>query len=172
MLPRLSSQMDERQCCSSTAEKSGFREHHSATTRFVQFLQHISTGLLQQTASLVVCIDFTKAFDQLWYDGWLYKLHRMNCPHKLVIFILEYLKNCKYYIELKQDTSGIFDNEKGLPHSSCVGPILFLPFHREMAQRITSATHPPLFADDLAMIMYASPWCHRTEFAPQLEQIG
>ena len=46
-------------------EQSGFREHHSTTTRFVQFREHISTGLLQQTASLVMYVDFTKAFDQL-----------------------------------------------------------------------------------------------------------
>ena len=56
-------------------EQSGFREQHSTTTRFVQFLQHLSASLLQQTASLVICADFTKAFDQLWYDGLLYKLH-------------------------------------------------------------------------------------------------
>ena len=44
-------------------EQSGFREHHSTTTRFVKFLQ--------QTASLVMCVEFTKEFDQLWHDGWL-----------------------------------------------------------------------------------------------------
>ena len=83
-------------------EQSGFREHHSTTTRFVQFLQHISTDLLQQTTSLVIYVDFTKAFDQLWHDGLLYELHRMNCPHELVIFIIEYLKNRKCYIETQQ----------------------------------------------------------------------
>jgi hypothetical protein len=35
-------------------EQSGFREKHLTTTRFVQFLQHISSGLLQQTATLIV----------------------------------------------------------------------------------------------------------------------
>ena len=53
-------------------------------------------------ASLVIYIDFTKAFDQLWHDGLLYKLHRMNCPHEIVIFIIEYLKNRKCYIETQK----------------------------------------------------------------------
>ena len=83
-------------------EQLGFGEHHSRTTRFVQFLQHISTGLLQQTTSLVIYVDFTKAFDQLWHDGLLYKLHRMNCPQERVIFIIEYLKNRKRYIETQK----------------------------------------------------------------------
>ena len=153
-------------------EQSGFREHHLTTTRFVQFLQHISTGLLQQTASLVIYVDFTKAFDQLWHDGLLYKLHRMNCPHELVCFIIEYLKNRKCYIEMNQITSSSFEIEKGVPQGSCLGPILFLLFHCEMAQRIPSATHAPLFADDLALIVNASPWWHRSEFASQMQQTG
>ena len=95
--------------------QSGFREQHTATTRFVQFLQHLSASLLQQTASLVIYVNFTKAFDQLWHDGLLYKLHRMNCPHELVSFIIQYLKNRKCYIEMNKVTSAIFNIEKGLP---------------------------------------------------------
>ena len=154
------------------AEQSGFRECHSTTTRFVQFLQHISTGLLQQTASLVICMDSTKAFDQLWHDGLLYKLHRMNCPHELVSSIIQYLKNRKCYIEMNQITSSIFEIEKGVPQGSCLGPILFLLFHCEMAQRIPSATHAHLFADVLALIVNASPWWHRSEFASQMQETG
>lgn len=85
-------------------EQSCFREGYSTTTRFVRFLQHISTGLLQPSATRVIYLDFTKAFDQLWHNGLLHKLHRMNCPRELVLFILEYLKNRTCYIELNQVT--------------------------------------------------------------------
>ena len=154
------------------AEQSGFRAHHSTTTRFVQFLQHLSTGLQQHTASLVIYVDFTKAFDQLWHDGLIYKLHRMNCPRELVIFIIEYLRNRKCYLELNQVTSNIFDIEKGVPQGSCLGPILFLLFHCELAHRIPSATHSHIYADDLAMIIHASPWWHRSKFTPQMQRLG
>ena len=102
----------------------------------MQFLQHISSGLLQQTATLVIYVDFIKAFDQLWHDGLLYKLHQMNCPYELVIFILEYLKNRKGSIEMNRLVSSIFDIEKGVPQGSCLGPILFLLFHYELSRRI------------------------------------
>ena len=39
-----------------------------------------------------------------------------------------------------------------------------------MAQRITSATYSQLFADDLALIIHASPWWHRTEFTSQMQR--
>ena len=56
--------------------------------------------------------------------------------------------------------------------TECLGPILFLFFHCEMGQPIPSATHVHMFADDRVLIIHASPWWHRTEFAPQMERIG
>ncbi len=153
-------------------EQSGFRERHSTTTRFIQFLQDISTGLCQQTAALVIYVDFTKAFDQLWHDGLIFKLHKMNCPHELVTFIIEYLKNRKCNIELNQLISEIIDIEKGVPQGSCLGPILFLLFHCEIAQQIPSASHKHLYADDLAMIIIGSPWWRRSEFTTKMQQMS
>ena len=72
---------------------------------------------------------------------------------------------------MNQITSSIFEIEKGVPQGSSVEPILFLLFHCEMAQRMTSATYSHLFADDLALIIHASSWWYRTEFAPQMERI-
>ena len=54
---------------------------------------------------------------------------------------------------------------------SC-GPILLLLFHYVLAQRILSATHSHLFIDDLPLIIHASPWWHRSEFACQMQQTG
>ena len=125
-------------------EQSGFREHHSTTTRFVQFLQHISTGLLQQTASLVMYVDFTKAFDQLWHDGLLYKLHRMNCPHELVNFTIEYLKNRKYYIEMKHIPSAIFNIESSPSLCRRVETADQLPQDRVAIDTSTSSHSNPL----------------------------
>ena len=45
------------------SEQSGFRQHHSTTTRCVHFLQDATAGLLHHTAALVIYVDFTKAFD-------------------------------------------------------------------------------------------------------------
>ena len=152
-------------------EQSGFREKHSTATRFVHFLQHISSGLLQQTATLVIYVDFIKAFDQLWHDGLLHKLHQMNCPYELVIFIVEYLKNRKGYIEMNRLVSSIFDVEKGVPQGSCLGPILFLLFHCELPRQIPSATYNHLYANDLALIIHASPWWCRSEFVSQMQPL-
>jgi hypothetical protein len=153
-------------------EQSGFRQHHSTTTRFVQFLQHLTTGLLQHTAALVVYVDFAKAFDQIWHDALIYKLYKMNCPRELLAFIIGYLTNRKCYIELNSLTSHIFNIEKGVPQGSCLGPILFLLFHCTLAQELKSATYTHLYADDLAIIITASPWWYRHEFKENMQHLG
>ena len=136
--------------CILLREQSGFREKHSTATRFVPFLQHISSGLLQQTATLVIYVDFIKAFDQLWHDGLLYKLHQMNCPYELVIFIVEYLKNRK---KLHRNESTGFEHFR----------------HRERnPSGILS------WADSLSTfsLWTASSWWCRSKFASQMQRFG
>lgn len=65
-----------------------------------------------------------------------------------------------------------FDMEKGVPQGSCLEPILFLLFNCEMPQRIPSATYSHLFADDLALIIYASLWWSRSGFTSTLQQLA
>ena len=154
------------------SEQSGFRQGHSTTNRFAHFLQHLTSGLQQQTASLVLYIDFTKAFDQLWHDALIYKLYRLQCPSELVNFVIEYLRNRKCFISMHQLISPLISVGKGVPQGSCLGPILFLLFHSELPQAIPSASHCHLFADDLAVVVHASPWWHRTQFAHQMANLG
>ena len=81
----------------------------------------------------------------------------MNCPRELLIFVIEYLRNRKSYLDLNQVTSEVFAIEEGVPQGSSLGPILFLLLHCELAQCIPSATHSHIYADDLALIIHASP---------------
>ena len=50
--------------------------------------------------------------------------------------------------------------------------MLLLLFYCEMAQRIPATTHSHLFAAVLALIIHATAWWHRTQFALQMERIG
>lgn len=110
------------------SEQSGFRPGHSTNNRFAHFLQHLTSGLQQQTASLVLYIDYTKAFDQLWHDALIYKLHHLECASELLTFIIEYLRNRHCYISMNQLISPLISVRKGVPQGSCLGPTLFLLF--------------------------------------------
>ena len=68
--------------------------------------------------------------------------------------------------------SDVFNIEKGVPQGSCLGPILFILFHCEMAEKSPSAIHKHLFADDLGLIIVASRWWRRSEFTLRMQQLG
>ena len=92
----------------------------------------------------------------------------MDCPRELIIFIKEYLGNRKCYIELNSLTSNVFNIEKGVPQGSCLGPILFLLYHCPLP----SASHVHLYADDLALIITASPWWYGAAFTGNMQSLG
>ena len=119
-------------------EQSGFRQGHSTTNRFAHFLQHLTSGLQQHSASLVLYIDFTKAFDQLWHDALIDKFYRLPDPPESVICVIEYLRNRKCVISMNQLTSSLISVGKGVPQSSFLGPILFLLCHSELLITIAS----------------------------------
>ena len=85
-----------------------------------------------KTQKQLLYIDFAKAFDQIWHDGLLFKSHQMNCP--------------------------VFNRQKGVAQGSCLGPLLFLLYHCRLPRALPSASHVHLYADDLALIITASPW--------------
>ena len=89
-----------------------------------------------------------------------------------MIFITEYLKTRQCYIELNHLRSNIFYIESGVPQGSCLGPILFLLYHCQLLHQIPSATHKHLFADELGLIIAASPWWSPSQFSVRMQQLA
>ena len=116
-------------------EQSGFRQGHSTTNRFAHFHQHVTSGLQQHTASLVIYVDFVKAFDQLWHDAPIYKLFQLQCPSELLTFIIEYLRNRKCFISLNESISPSFSVQKGVPQGSSLSSC-----HRSRFSVVASTT--------------------------------
>lgn len=73
---------------------------------------------------------------------------------------------------MNQLISHLISAGKGVAQGSCLGPTLFLLFHSELPQSVPSASDCHLFADDVAVIIYASLWWHRTHFVPQMQHVG
>ena len=138
-------------CYSSSRNNRVFASTTQRQTRFVQFLQHISTGLLQQTASLVIYVDFTKAFDQLW--AWWFTLQ--TAPNELST------RTSDLHYRVPEEPQVLHRNEP-----SHVG---HLRGRERSASRILPYTDS---ISSLPLVIHASPWWHRTEFAPQIERMG
>ncbi|CAF1660001.1 unnamed protein product [Adineta ricciae] len=133
-------------------EQSGFRPGHNMAVRLVAIVDQIGQSLSKHTAAGGLFVDFRTAFNQLWFNGLWLKLTKLNCPMKLVTWLRHYLCNRKAFIDIKSSQSTAFILEKGVPQGSVMGPVLFIVYHHDLIESLSTIHWKHLFADDLAIL--------------------
>ena len=85
------------------------------------------------------------------------KVKRLEYLLNLIAWLRHYLTGRWAFIEIKESRSAQFSLLRGVPHGSCVGPVLFILYHYDMLDSITSVHWKHLFADDLSVVFAPSP---------------
>ena len=138
-------------------EQSGFRQGHNMSTRIISFIDQIGQGLALNTATAALFIDFKSAFNQLWVKGLWVKLKWLNCPLEILAWLRNYLTDRNAFIHIKGIDSNLFQQHKGVPQGSCIGPVLFILFHHDILNSVSNIHFKHLYADDMAVIVSPSP---------------
>ncbi|CAF2851717.1 unnamed protein product [Rotaria sp. Silwood2] len=125
--------------------------------RLVAIMDQIGQCLSKNIAAAALFVDFRTAFNQLWFNGLWVKLTNMQCPLYLIAWLRHYLRHRKAYIDIKNTSSALFNLSKGVPQGSCIGPVLFIIYHHDILQELSSIHWKHLFADDLAILFSLSP---------------
>ena len=133
-------------------EQSGFRPGHNMAVRLVSIIDQIGQSLSKHTAAGGLFVDFRTAFNQLWFNGLWIKLTRLNCPMNLIAWLRQYLRDRKAFIDIKSSKSTVFNLAKGVPQGSVIGPVLFIVYHHDLLESLSTIHWKHLFADDLAII--------------------
>ena len=132
-------------------EQFGFRKGRSTIHQLTRVTNIIQQNKSMSKTTAMALLDIEKAFDNVWHDGLVYKLHRLNFPMYLIKIIRSYLSNRAFQVSLNNVYSEPFDIEAGVPQGSILGPLLY---------NIYTSDIPPLpeggvlsqFADDTAVI--------------------
>ncbi|CAF3391072.1 unnamed protein product [Rotaria socialis] len=132
--------------------QSGFRAGFRLQTRVLLLIEQISSYMSNSSPTSTVFVDFKSAFDQLWFEGCLGKLTRMEIPTAFVNWIRAWLSDRKAVIEVQGNPSRWININRGGPQCSSVTPTLFITYHRDMADFIPGAMSF-VFADDLAAVI-------------------
>ncbi|CAF3265582.1 unnamed protein product [Rotaria sp. Silwood2] len=151
-------------------EQTGFRSGHNMSTRIVAMVDQIGQGLAVNTATAALFIDFKTAFNQLWFKGLWLKLKRLNCPLYIITWLRNYLLGRSAFIEIKGHKSTSFPLFKGVPQGSCLGPVLFIVFHYDILNTVSSLHFKHLFADDLAVVVSPSVTWSSNMIIPYLSE--
>lgn len=133
-------------------KQSGFREKRQTTDNLLFFAQKVFEALDENKKTCGVVFDIRKAFDKVWHNGLIYKLHHINIPNKIGKWIVSFLENRKFFVKVNNSISNVYKIETGVPQGANLSPILFTIYINdimEVNRTVHGKVKSQLFADDL-----------------------
>ena len=142
--------------------QSGFRSNKRTIDNLFYFkqkcLEAFSLKRKRNVNKVVgIVFDIEKAFDKVWHDGLLYKMHQIRIPKKIAMWIKNFLKNRTFYVNVNGKDSKYYSLFTSVPQGSILSAILFLIFINDVPTTVFNNEHISralLFADDLFKFAY------------------
>ncbi|GBO10726.1 putative RNA-directed DNA polymerase from transposon BS [Araneus ventricosus] len=78
----------------------GFRKGLSTSEQLLRMVEHVRDGFCNKIDTAAVFIDIAKAFDRVWIDGLLYKMHKLKITRKLILLLQSYLKGRSFVVRV------------------------------------------------------------------------
>ena len=130
----------------------GFRAGHSCEHALIDAHHTITESLGKKETSLLLLIDFSKAFDMVDHELMLQKLYYYGIRGIAHDWFRSYLSHRKQYVKINGSVSSIREIEHGVPQGSILGPLLFILFINDMPNIFPGAQFI-LYADDANIII-------------------
>ena len=97
----------------------------------------------------VIFLDISKAFDQVWHKGLIFKLKQNGISAKILNIITDFLSFRKKRVVLNGQASPWVSVEVGVPQRSILRPLLFLIYINDLSDGLSTTAN--LFADDRSL---------------------
>ena len=130
----------------------GFREHHSTEHAILSLLERAYHALEVKEWTMLITIDFQKAFDVIRHDILLYKLFHIGIKGVIWKWFESYLKDRTHRTLVNGVLSQPLITKTGIPQGSSLGPLLFLIYINDL-KNIFLNNEINIFADDSALIL-------------------
>lgn len=102
----------------------------------------------------MVLLDLNKAFDTVWHNGLLFKLHYNKFPDHILKIIDSFLNDRIFLVKINKKHSWTKSIQAGVPQGSVLGTILFNLYINDVPTN--PKTQLAIFADDTAI--FTSSW--------------
>lgn len=135
-------------------EQFGFKHGHSTIHQVKRIVNSIKTNKATRKSSGMLIFDVEKAFDSVWHQGLLYKLHLFGFPLFTCKIIASFITNRSFRVFVNNCASGPQKIPAGLPQGSLIAPTLYSIFTADMTT--PKNTTAALYADDTAIITAAN----------------
>ena len=131
--------------------QAGYRKGRSTQEHIFRLAQQVYNGFKKRECTFATFLDCEAAFDAVWTNGLMYKLHQLNLPKNFLRILCSFLKDRTLKVHVDGSISREVQLQAGTPQGSCLSPILFcihvndIPFHEMIG------CQPSQFADDLGI---------------------
>jgi len=141
--------------------QAGFRKGRTCTDQILRITQAIEDGFQQKpmNRSVLVLLDYSKAFDTVWRDRLLLTMVEKGVPIQIIRWIYSFLQNRQFRVRLHNVLSSSKFLQQGVPQGCVLSPLLFLFFINMLAERLMTADPEKiklliltLFADDVTIL--------------------
>ena len=130
----------------------GFRAGRSCEHALLSAQNSILHSLNKNEVSLLLLIDFSKAFDMVDHGILIQKLQHYGIRGTTLNWLRSYLRNRRQYVSIDGATSTHRGVTYGVPQGSILGPLLFIIYINDIPE-INKLAKFILYADDANIIV-------------------
>ena len=134
--------------------QAGFRSNLSCEDQVLKIVQLIEDGFQREKCerSVLVLLDYSKAFDQVWRQKLLLSTHVKGIPLKFIRWLNCFLSDRQAKVRFADSTSKSRPMRQGLPQGSVLSPLLFILFVNNLAELLPEDALAAIFADDVTLL--------------------
>lgn len=137
-------------------DQYGFRSNRTTTQALVILKTDIGSKFNQRTPTIACAMDIEKAFDTVWQQGIVYKMHTIfGFNEHLCRCIYHYLKDRTFQVKVNSTLSCNFKITAGVPQGGVLSALLYIIYVADIPS--PQAHHPPIqrlqYADDILVYL-------------------
>lgn len=127
--------------------QSGFRSNHSCMTALTKVTDDILQSYDSNMYSLLVLLDYSRAFDTVRHDILLFILKFIGLSPESVALLSDYLSGRTQIVKLRDHTSRPLEIKTGVPQGSILAPLLFA-IYTHYFPKVLKFCNIHMYADD------------------------
>ena len=105
--------------------QSGFRRAKSTDDHLFRLSQSIMESFNRGEHVVAAFLDVEEAFDNVWHNGFRYKIFQLDLPTKMTRWVSDFLVGRVIQVNVNGFLSNQINPKAGVPQGSVLSPLLF-----------------------------------------------